>query len=275
MITFSFDNWPEKYFINTLVFSGGEVQVNIPKQNKLCLNPSWVRIHAELRDSNDVMGLLQVHSILRGKYPALKFMLHMGYVPYARQDRACAEGDSLAIKVFAELINSMKFDTVVIADPHSDVTPALINNCKVISQSSLLTKFSFDIRQNAITHLVAPDAGATKKTLEACKVLDLEFIQGIKHRDVRTGNITGFDAYGAVEGKHLLMVDDICDGGATFSGLATVLKRMGAVAVSLYVTHGIFSKGLTPLLKDINHVYTTNTLTTSIIDHKLTTKDWI
>lgn len=53
-----------------------------------------------------------------------------------------------------------------------------------------------------------------------------------------------------------LIVDDICDGGGTFVGLAKELRAAGATRVYLYVTHGIFSKRLP--LEGIDHVYTTD-----------------
>ena len=54
---------------------------------------------------------------------------------------------------------------------------------------------------------------------------------------------------GSVINKRVLIVDDICDGGATFTSLAKVLKNAGAVYIGLHVTHGIFSKGIQVLLE--------------------------
>jgi ribose-phosphate pyrophosphokinase len=46
-----------------------------------------------------------------------------------------------------------------------------------------------------------------------------------------------------IKGKPILIVDDICDGGRTFIELAKVLREYGPSQITLYVTHGIFSKG--------------------------------
>jgi ribose-phosphate pyrophosphokinase len=56
-----------------------------------------------------------------------------------------------------------------------------------------------------------------------------------------------------------LIVDDICDGGATFVALARKLREAGAIEVSLFVTHGIFSKGKD--LEGIDNIYTTGSFT--------------
>ena len=50
-------------------------------------------------------------------------------------------------------------------------------------------------------------------------------------------------------------IDDICDGGQTFISLAQSLKKQGAAEIFLYVTHGIFSKGLDQLKTCIQHIY--------------------
>jgi len=78
-----------------------------------------------------------------------------------------------------------------------------------------------------------------------------------KTRDQSTGHITDYKLSGEVEGKSVLIVDDICDGGMTFKLLAEELMEAGAVHINLYVTHGIFSKGLRTLFESgIEDVFT-------------------
>jgi len=120
------------------------------------------------------------------------------------------------------------------------------------------TSISKKLYKDEIT-LVAPDAGATKKVDTVAKHFGgLEVIQGYKKRDTATGAITGIGFMGDVKGKDLLIVDDLCDAGGTFIGLGMKLKDAGAKAVGLYVSHGIFSKGIGALLNScIDEIYTT------------------
>jgi ribose-phosphate pyrophosphokinase len=109
--------------------------------------------------------------------------------------------------------------------------------------------------------LVSPDAGATKKVLDVARSFTNKFdvVRADKVRNTSTGQITSTKIYGEVLGKCCVILDDICDGGRTFTELATVLKRKGAAKVILYVTHGIFSKGTQILLDSgIDLVYTNN-----------------
>ena len=58
-----------------------------------------------------------------------RFDLIMPYIPYARQDRVCAQGESFSLKIFANMLNAVNFENVYVLDAHSDVSVSLINNC--------------------------------------------------------------------------------------------------------------------------------------------------
>lgn len=60
--------------------------------------------------------------------------LRMSYVPYSRMDRQIGS-EVFTLKHFCDFINSLDFSWVIIDEPHSDVTPALLNN--VIVESSV------------------------------------------------------------------------------------------------------------------------------------------
>ena len=177
-------------------------------------------------------------------------------------------GDSFALKVFANQLNVLNFDKVFLLDPHSDAAAAAINNSVVIAQESCLMK-SEKLRQAISTGklmLVAPDAGALKKIHNVAKASGArDYAILTKERDVATGNLTGFALVsGDVAGKDVLIVDDLCDAGGTFIGSAQVLRDAGARSVSLYVTHGVFSKGVENLLHNgIDAIYTTTSFASS------------
>lgn len=243
-------------------FSGGETQVSLDteKLKKRILFPGMVEsgyvnfsITAHIRNG-DIMPLALIVDALR-RTVNVPIQLNLPYLPYARQDRLMNPGESLALKVFCDFINSLNFKSVTIDDCHSDVGVALLNNVVHRKQHTILKEELF----NQFDAVVAPDAGAMKKTAEFVKVLNedkpTDMIRADKVRDVTTGEITGTEVYGDVEGKTLLIVDDICDGGRTFIELAKVLRAKGAKKIVLMVTHGIFSKGKDVLLEHIDEVY--------------------
>jgi len=61
-------------------------------------------------------------------------------------------------------------------------------------------------------------------------------------------------------GKNCLIVDDICDGGGTFMGLAEKLQEKQAGHLFLAVSHGIFSQGLSELQKHFKQIFCTNSI---------------
>lgn len=255
------------------IFPGGEVGFKLDAAatnelhiaEKLC-NHSY-RIWAPIKNSNDLMILAQAQEAIRSKDQFAHIHLVMPYVPYARQDRACDAGEAFSLKVFMGIINSLCFNFITIVDPHSEVTPALID-CPGSVRSQLdiirawpafLERFA---KKDAVV-LVSPDAGANKKTSTLASFFShKEFIRADKLRDLSNGNIKetivyADDLYGATA----LIADDICDGGRTFIELAKVLKAKNAGKVVLFVTHGIFSKGFEPLFSGgIDEVWTTTSL---------------
>ena len=244
--------------------------------------PEEVTIVARIESSTDIFLIGQAVDILRrGKFcyveqsPFLpegetkvnckKINLFLPFVPNARQDRRMVNGDAFGLKVFANYINSFNFNRVLVFDPHSSVTPALINNCEVIPQEEFAVLVLQQDPRNWI--LCSPDIGAAKKTDAVAKAIYESWgnegyptiVLANKKRNPQTGNIDTIDIYGDVKDQIVYILDDICDGGATFILLTKRLKELGASEVNLVVSHGIFSKGLTPLLKaGICHIYTTN-----------------
>lgn len=187
--------------------------------------------------------------------------LILPFVPGARQDRLNDEGDYLfTAKGVAEMINLRHCPRVTILDPHSEVIAALIDNCLTVHASDCV----YDI--NAATDyacVISPDAGAEKRAGAVARTLKRPLVHGWKTRDVATGNITGFgvdvNALVAWKGQPVLVVDDICDGGGTFLGLAGVLEEVG-VLPDLFVTHGLFTKGTRDILQHYKKVYCTDSV---------------
>jgi len=173
--------------------------------------------------------------------------LNIPYFPAARQDRVCVQGEPLTVKVFADFINSMNFDRVTIFDPHSDVTPALLDNVKVIDNTEFVGAILGEM--NALdgtgkTVLVSPDAGSNKKVANVAKYLhktsgiEVSVVRADKLRNVATGQIIETTVYADdLTGKECYIIDDICSKGGTFCALAKVLKEKGASKVYLVVSH--------------------------------------
>ena len=232
-------------------FPCGEMQVRI-KGGEF---GEHYNITMEWEKNEDVIELLQVCDALN-RLEMRPDTLTLPYVPYSRQDRVAVWGDSLSIAVFAKLINSIGFRTVTIYDPHSDVTPALITNCRVIPQRTMVQRH---LQGKRNFYLVSPDTGAVKKIYSLDATVDaVGVVEFNKQRDPTTGEIISVTAPPpmALKSDTFYIVDDICDGGRTFVEIAKVLRKWGAMKIGLIVTHGFFTKGLQVFDGLIDEVYT-------------------
>jgi len=178
--------------------------------------------------------------------------LYLPYLPYGRQDKMVSSNATFALRTFANLINSLEFDHVSCFDPHSDVASSSLNNFSAVYPNHEIINAAY---RCGATLFCYPDFGALNKYTRVMH--EHPFIHGKKIRDQSSGVITHYDLVGDPSGQNVLIVDDICDGGATFIFLVKALLLRGATEVNLYVSHGIFSKG-TDILKQagIKNIFT-------------------
>lgn len=248
---------------DTVQFSAGEVQLKIPENMRMARGFNTIKAH--ITSTDGIMLLAQLASVLEGEHNTLV----MPYLPYSRYDHRELEYDPLSLKVFAGMINSMGFNRVVVHDCHSDVGIALLDRCVNIPQHILalhhfnLLECHLEFQQvhdglRSYEAIVAPDSGASKKAFKLAEWLQIPLIVCDKHREHKTGKIINFSVpeKQLTENKfgHILMVDDIADGGGTFIGLSNELTKY-VDSVDLYVTHGIFSKGKDHLLESIDNIF--------------------
>jgi ribose-phosphate pyrophosphokinase len=198
------------------------------------------------------------------------------YIPYmfgSRSDRRFGDRECNYFRdVVAPAINTLGFEHVYTIDPHSDAVENCIPNVIKGDNEFLVKKVVKDIRASTGKKLclVIPDEGAGKRVRNILPLFD-ETIQFYKKRDSR-GDVYKVESPGLHEtyvakesdNYYFVVVDDICDGGATFTRLQTELKGnvlKGASSV-LVVTHGIFSRGVDLLLNYYDRIYTTNSIAT-------------
>lgn len=269
--------------LTAIGFSGGERHVqlsNLPKAT-----PNNISIKAIINNSDDLLDLLLIDNALTNHYgKQLALCIEIPYLPYARQDRVCAEGQAFSLQLMAQLLNSLNIDKLITWDCHSqvgiDLTGAInIPATEIIKSSDELV----DQLQSPASVLVCPDKGALQRCSELQQALNIkEVVKCEKRRNPSTGQIIKTDVLvGDLTGKTAIISDDICDGGYTFIKIAEQLKAKNAEKVILYVTHGIFSKGLSVFDSLIDQIYTTNSFSQeankalTVIDYKSDTNSLI
>ena len=234
--------------------------INTPvRHSVMFFNFKWI-----YENDEELITIMYLLRHYREKIPVpylaiTKFRLTMDYLPNARMDRTKDDSEVFTLKYFCDFINSLKFDEVVVLDPHSNVGVALLNNVTVKSPEVYIKNALDDIEGKYIdggkeyggkTVIYFPDEGAMKRYKDMRCFKGHEIIYGMKEREWSTGQIKGIKildqdghdlgdylAHSRIEGKVVLMVDDIISYGGTLAYSADALRNLGASAVYAYASH--------------------------------------
>lgn len=210
-----------------------------------------------IRNMEDLIKTAMVRSIHPNADIYIKYMLG------ARMDRSISESQPETLELFKKIINNKRGDgKFYVFFPHSK---KCLEGNKFIEDKMLkgdfFYKFFNSYGDTGDKILVLPYKGSEFH-------INLSFIDKFadicyfrKERDPKTGKLSGFHIsqlpfIKPIKGATAVIVDDLCDGGGTFSGVSKLLKKRGVEKVVLLVAHGVFSKGLP--IDGIDHVYTSN-----------------
>ncbi|MFQ3543554.1 ribose-phosphate pyrophosphokinase [Halobacillus rhizosphaerae] len=213
-------------------------------------------------NDSDLIKLMFVKKYLDQNFN-LPTTLAIFYMPYSRMDRS-EDGSAFTLKYVADFINHLYFDLVQVFEPHSDVTPALLNNsAPIFINFDLLPVVMEDVGFNEDRDvLFFPDAGASKRYSK----MNHPHLVGHKHRDFKTGKIESLEVVGKVPNDpfNVIIVDDLSSYGGTFMFSAKKLKELGADKIYLLVAHAEDSIFDGDIFKTdfIDGVFTTNTIMT-------------
>jgi ribose-phosphate pyrophosphokinase len=239
--------------------------------------PEQVVINWSYENDSEIMKLALMVNVLGARY----IVLNMPYIPHARQDRATARGLPFSLEVFVKMLsnilstpssnyryNNIANHVINVVDPHSEVFEQLCEKHNLHVKVKRQWEFAKDFMYR-YDYVIAPDKGAVQKAAKWAAELGIPMIPCSKVRDPATGTLYDPSVPNVdFKGKKLLVVDDICDGGYTFIQLSNVIRErcpQGMNGLDLFITHGIFSKGLGQLALCYDDIYTTN----SLLHHKI------
>jgi ribose-phosphate pyrophosphokinase len=253
-------------------FPGGERSVKLTPDGHTHSIPLQVLMN--FKGSDDLIDMILTVNALRHMYGHdIKIDLQVPYFPFSRQDRVMTDGESFGLQSADDIIKMCNFNKVTTWDIHSDVAGAMFpaGVFHNISQEDIWSGIIQDTMISGKTVIISPDAGALKKIYKVAKETGLTVVEAKKVRDVATGQImkTEIDSSQLAGVDTAIIVDDICDGGRTFTELSKVIRESGFQGeLILCVTHGIFSKGLDVFdgPNGFDSVYTVNNINNVDID---------
>lgn len=226
----------------------------VPKSNEIIL--------ARCMNWEDIMHLIAANSILLRNDICPRW--YIPYRPFARQDRTTALTHANESKLLKDLFISNDVGAIFL-DVHSN-NQEFDPNIEQFAPIKFYDPFGESLKCEVSYweprfHLIVPDNGAKVKVPKNHFSGRITYCE--KKRDPVTGKLSGFEVpeVKVVKGEALVLVDDICDGGGTFIGIAEKLQKYRPKhKLILYVTHGLFTKGLDELFKYFDRIVTTNSV---------------
>lgn len=203
-----------------------------------------VIITCRIRNGEELFLMMQLSDVLKRQEVTVE-RLNILYLMGARMDRVVNFSEPYTLKIVADVINSFNARDVQILEPHSFKSLILIKNSH---------EWSFNHNTKDYT-ICFPDAGAKKRYSHR-----RDCIICSKIRDTSTGNLTGFKVENpqCFEGGNIMVVDDLCDGGGTFMGLAPKIRELNPEKLTLSIVHAIQLSGIERVASVYDEVFITD-----------------
>ncbi len=184
---------------------------------------------------------------------------------WSRQDRKEQPHVPISAKKIADII-SPGADRIITMDPHSEKIQGFypesvpLDLLKSFPTVAKHIKLQGSIpRENLV--IAATDGGDVERASEYSQALGLDGPIAIiyKERDIITKKIKAMHFIGDVQGKDVLLIDDLTDSGGTNISAGKLAKEHGARRIYSYTTHGLFTKGTEELTNFFDKILTSNT----------------
>lgn len=192
------------------------------------------------------------------------------YFGFARQDRKDRPRVSIASKLIANLLSASGVNRIITLDLHADQIQGFFEfPVDHLFAASIFVPHLRKLKLPRIS-MASPDTGGTKRAAAYAKILETDFIICYKQRN-KPNEVEKMAVVGEVEGKDIILVDDIIDTGGSITRAAELMLEKGANSVRAIATHPIFSEDAIKRLEDspFEKVYVTDTIPLSTESPKI------
>jgi ribose-phosphate pyrophosphokinase len=236
-------------------FPDGEMYVRVGGR----LEGEDIVIVQSTRTDQDLVELLLLEDAVK-EAGAMRVFVVVPYFGYARQDRRFFPGEPVSARTFCRHVE-LDADGVVTVDLHSPQT--LKNFTKPAYEASGIPAIARLLRERPVDILVSPDRGGTDRARRMAEILEKPWFALEKKRiDSEHVELTlPASLPTRIEGKHIVVLDDVISTGGTIVEAAKLLKRHQVGAISAACTHGLFLRDAFERIKAVtDEVFSTDTL---------------
>ncbi len=206
--------------------------------------------------------LLMVDAAKRAS--ARKIIAVIPYFGFARQDRKDKPRVAIGAKLVANMLVAAGVDRIMTMDLHADQIQGFFEVPVDHLYASTLFYNEMKALDNGNLIMAAPDAGGAKRANAYAKKLDTGLALCHKHRK-KANEVAEMTVIGDVQGKDVILVDDMCDTAGTLTKAAELFMNKGANSVRAFCTHAVLSG---PAYERINNSMLTELIVTDTIPLK-------
>jgi len=162
------------------------------------------------------------------------------YYGWARQDRKDKPRVPIAAKLVAKMLETAGATRIITMDLHADQIQGFFE--KPVDHLFASTIFLPYLRELNLSNLciASPDMGGSKRAYTYSKALESDVVICYKQRE-RANEVTHMELIGEVQGKNVVLVDDMVDTAGTLTKAADLMVERGALSVRAITTHGLLS----------------------------------
>lgn len=217
-------------------FSDGELQASYEESIR---GQSVFIIQSTMPPADNLMELLLLIDAAK-RASARHIIPVIPYFGYARQDRKDQPRVAIGAKLVADMLAVAGATRVMTMDLHADQIQGFFNvPVDHLYASTVFLPYIQSLNLDNLA-IAAPDMGGSKRANSYSKHLNADLVICYKQR-IKANEVESMTAIGEIEGKNIVLIDDLVDTGGTLCKAADMMMSKGALSVRAVCTHPVLS----------------------------------
>jgi ribose-phosphate pyrophosphokinase len=222
--------------VKRIPFSDGEFQMSFEESVR---GQKVFIVQSTMPPADNLMELLLMIDAAK-RASAEEIIAIIPYYGYARQDRKDQPRVAIGAKLVADMLAVAGATRVMTMDLHADQIQGFFDiPVDHLYASTLFMPHILKLNLPNLT-IAAPDMGGSKRANAYAKYLKAELVICYKQR-TKANQVDHMTAIGEIEGRNIVLVDDLVDTGGTLCKAADMMMERGALSVRAVCTHGVLS----------------------------------
>lgn len=222
--------------VKVMEFSDGEFQ---PSFEETVRGQDVFIVQSTMPPTENLFELLLMVDAAK-RASARKIVAVIPYFGFARQDRKDKPRVAIGAKLVANMLMAAGVSRIMTMDLHADQIQGFFEVPVDHLYASTIFYNELEALNNGNLVMAAPDAGGAKRANSYAKKLNTTLALCHKNRK-KANEVAEMTVIGDVEGKDVVLIDDMCDTAGTLTTAADLFMEKGAKSVRAFCTHAVLS----------------------------------